>query len=149
MLSFSSSTQVNLIPIIAKADTMTVEECRLFKTAVQSQLLREDIHTYDFPLSAIPETYSVGSSTSDSRIAEVKRLRLRQPFAVCTSSHVITKEDGSKVDEEFRTTTLESLIEGSKKTSAEELKDMVFSGCHDCSFALATTVVQQGEKKGI
>ncbi|KAH9278923.1 Septin-7 [Echinococcus granulosus] len=89
--------KVNIIPIIAKADTMTVEECRLFKTAVQSQLLREDIHTYDFPLSAIPETSSVAAATSNSRIAEVKRLRLRQPFAVCTSSHVITKEDGSKV----------------------------------------------------
>ncbi|EUB60216.1 Protein peanut [Echinococcus granulosus] len=88
---------VNIIPIIAKADTMTVEECRLFKTAVQSQLLREDIHTYDFPLSAIPETSSVAAATSNSRIAEVKRLRLRQPFAVCTSSHVITKEDGSKL----------------------------------------------------
>ncbi|VDM30615.1 unnamed protein product [Hydatigera taeniaeformis] len=97
LVHFFFPKQVNLIPIIAKADTMTVEECRLFKTAVQSQLLREDIHTYDFPLSAIPETCSVATTTADSRIAEVKRLRLRQPFAVCTSSHVITKEDGSKV----------------------------------------------------
>ena len=73
---------------------MTVEECRQFKIAVQSQLVREGIQTYDFPLSAIPET-TTGSPASS--IAEVKRLRLRQPFAVCTSSNVMTKADGSKV----------------------------------------------------
>ncbi|KAM3173016.1 hypothetical protein ACTXT7_013360 [Hymenolepis weldensis] len=95
---------VNLIPIIAKADTMTVEECKQFKTSVASQLIREGINTYDFPLSDIPEISSGGSNgvsavtvTPDSRVAEVKRLRLRQPFAVCTSSHVITKDDGTKV----------------------------------------------------
>ncbi|VDD75501.1 unnamed protein product [Mesocestoides corti] len=91
--------QVNLIPIIAKADTMTVEECKAFKLAVQSQLLREGIRTYDFPLSAMPEVTScaaTSTTSNDVRVAEVKRLRLRQPFAVCTSSTVITKEDGTK-----------------------------------------------------
>uniref|UniRef100_A0A5K3F8Y6 Septin-type G domain-containing protein n=1 Tax=Mesocestoides corti TaxID=53468 RepID=A0A5K3F8Y6_MESCO len=92
--------KVNLIPIIAKADTMTVEECKAFKLAVQSQLLREGIRTYDFPLSAMPEVTScaaTSTTSNDVRVAEVKRLRLRQPFAVCTSSTVITKEDGTKV----------------------------------------------------
>ncbi|VDL19719.1 unnamed protein product [Hymenolepis diminuta] len=81
---------------------MTVEECKQFKTSVASQLIREGINTYDFPLSDIPEISSGGSNgvstvTPDSRVAEVKRLRLRQPFAVCTSSQVITKDDGTKV----------------------------------------------------
>ena len=72
---------------------MTVEECRQFKVAVQSQLVREGIQTYDFPISAIPEVSTGSTATS---IAEVKRLRQRQPFAVCTSSHLMTKADGTK-----------------------------------------------------
>ncbi len=71
---------------------MTVDECKAFKQSVQTQLVREGIRVYDFPLSAIPN-----STGADARTTEVKRLRQRQPFAVCTSSTVVTKEDGSKV----------------------------------------------------
>lgn len=100
--------QVNLIPVIAKADTMTVGECKDFKVAVQSQLIKEGIRVYDFPLASLPT--SSGNSDGANRVAEVKRFRQRQPFAVCTSCSHVTKEDGSKVGFHLHISCLEQSL---------------------------------------
>nr|VZI38269.1 unnamed protein product [Spirometra erinaceieuropaei] len=89
--------KVNLIPLIAKADTMTAEECRDFKSIVKEQFQREGIHTYDFPLSALTAEKARDADEQKSSLSEVRTLRLRQPFAVCSGTQEIQKEDGRKV----------------------------------------------------
>jgi septin 7 len=41
--------RVNLIPIIAKADTMTPEEIKLFKSNVLSVIAENKLQIYEFP----------------------------------------------------------------------------------------------------
>lgn len=41
--------KVNLIPIIAKADTMTVEEIKAFKATVLNVIAEQKIQIYEFP----------------------------------------------------------------------------------------------------
>ncbi|BHF80441.1 Septin 4 [Sparganum proliferum] len=89
--------KVNLIPLIAKADTMTAEECRDFKSVVKEQFQREGIHTYDFPLSALTAEKARDADEQQTSLSEVRTLRLRQPFAVCSGTQEIQKEDGRKV----------------------------------------------------
>ncbi len=85
---------MNLIPIIGKADTLTPEECHFFKTAIREELAREGIETYDFATSVVP------SATGDvpaGQPSDLKAMKARQPFAVCTSNKTLTRPDGSKV----------------------------------------------------
>jgi septin 7 len=41
--------KVNLIPIIAKADTMTIEEIKIFKATVLNVIAEQKIQIYEFP----------------------------------------------------------------------------------------------------
>jgi len=41
--------KVNLIPIIAKADTMTAEEIKTFKATVLNVITEQKIQIYEFP----------------------------------------------------------------------------------------------------
>lgn len=41
--------KVNVIPVIAKADTLTSDECKEFKKAILNELAVNRIHTFDFP----------------------------------------------------------------------------------------------------
>ena len=41
--------RVNIIPVIAKADTLTSDELRLFKKSILQDLINEKIKLYEFP----------------------------------------------------------------------------------------------------
>ena len=41
--------KVNLIPIIAKADTMTTEEIKIFKSTVLNVIAEQKLQIYEFP----------------------------------------------------------------------------------------------------
>ncbi|CAG9132281.1 unnamed protein product [Plutella xylostella] len=79
--------KVNIIPVIAKADTMTPEECKDFKEQIMKELTTHKIKIYDFPES-IGEEGDAAETT--------KTLRCRVPFAVVGANTVI-EQDGKRI----------------------------------------------------
>ncbi|KAL4702961.1 hypothetical protein ACJJTC_008739 [Scirpophaga incertulas] len=79
--------KVNIIPVIAKADTMTPEECKDFKEQIMKEIGQHKIKIYDFPESTGEE----GEGADASRA-----LRSRVPFAVVGANAVI-EVDGRRV----------------------------------------------------
>ncbi|GAB0094726.1 Protein peanut [Sergentomyia squamirostris] len=78
--------KVNIIPVIAKADTMTPEEVTLFKKQILNEIAQHKIKIYDFP-----------EPLEDEEEAKVlKQLRSRVPFAV-VGANVVIEVDGRKV----------------------------------------------------
>lgn len=77
--------KVNIVPLIAKADTMTPEECRDFKKTVLNEIAQNKINIYDFP-----------SSSDDEENKMIKKLKDRVPFAVVGSNTVVDLQ-GKKV----------------------------------------------------
>ncbi|EDW10159.1 protein peanut [Drosophila mojavensis] len=83
----SLSDKVNLVPVIAKADTMTPDEVHLFKKQILNEIAQHKIKIYDFPATledAAEETKATQS------------LRSRVPFAVVGANSII-EVDGKKV----------------------------------------------------
>ncbi|XP_063699059.1 septin-7 isoform X5 [Culicoides brevitarsis] len=79
--------KVNIIPVIAKADTMTPEEVQMFKKQILNEIAQHKIKIYDFP-----------EPLEDEEEAKVMRqLRQRVPFAVVGANTVIEVEGGKKV----------------------------------------------------
>lgn len=78
--------KVNIIPIIAKADTLTADECTLFKKQVLNEIAQHKIKVYEFPESA----------EEDEENKLNKSLRDRVPFAV-VGSNVVIEQDGKKM----------------------------------------------------
>ncbi|GBP22001.1 Protein peanut [Eumeta japonica] len=79
--------KVNIIPVIAKADTMTPEECIEFKQQVMKEIAQHEIKIYEFP----------ESTGEEGEAAEATRaLRARVPFAVVGANTVI-EQDGRRV----------------------------------------------------
>jgi septin 7 len=81
-------TRVNLIPVIAKADTMTDEEIADFKTRVLSDIALHKIHIFQAP------TYD---NEDEESLAEAEEIAGKIPFAVVGSDKVVTTPDGRKV----------------------------------------------------
>ncbi|KAG6455209.1 hypothetical protein O3G_MSEX009092 [Manduca sexta] len=79
--------KVNIIPVIAKADTMTPEECKDFKEQIMKEIGQHKIKIYSFPESAGEE----GEAADATRA-----LRARVPFAVVGANTVI-EQDGRRV----------------------------------------------------
>lgn len=77
---------VNIIPVIAKADTLTPEECLLFKKQVLQDIEESNIKIYKFP--DVPE--------DDEDYELNKSLKERVPFAV-VGSNTITEVDGKSI----------------------------------------------------
>lgn len=77
--------KVNIVPIIAKADTMTPDECRDFKKTILNEIAQHKIKIYEFPECEDEE---------DSKI--VKKLKGHVPFAVIGSNTVVDCQ-GKKV----------------------------------------------------
>ncbi|XP_071957527.1 septin-7-like isoform X2 [Antedon mediterranea] len=71
--------KVNIIPLIAKADTLTAEECRDFKKQIMKEIEENKIKIYEFP--EMPE------DEDDSK--DNKVLKDRVPFAVVGSNSVL------------------------------------------------------------
>jgi len=78
--------KTNIIPVIAKADTMTPEECAHFKSQIMNQIQAAKIKIYEFPDV---------SDGEESEKKENKKMKERVPFAVVGSNMVIDI-DGKK-----------------------------------------------------
>ncbi|EPT04021.1 hypothetical protein FOMPIDRAFT_1022136 [Fomitopsis schrenkii] len=81
-------TKVNLIPIIAKADTLTDEEVAEFKARILVDIAYHNIHIFQAP------TYE---NEDDEAIAEAEEIASKIPFAVVGSDKEVTTPDGRKV----------------------------------------------------
>lgn len=77
--------KVNIIPIIAKADTLTAEECELFKKQILTEIAQNKIKIYEFPETDEDEEHKINKTLKD-----------RVPFAVVGSNAVI-EVDGKKL----------------------------------------------------
>lgn len=78
--------KVNIIPVIAKADTLTSDECSLFKKQVLNEIAQNKIKIYEFP----------DPLEDDEEQKLNKSLRERVPFAVVGSNAVI-EIDGKRI----------------------------------------------------
>ncbi|CAH0774066.1 unnamed protein product [Bemisia tabaci] len=77
--------KVNIIPIIAKADTLTPDECTQFKKQILNEIAQHKIKIYEFP-----------ETDDDEDAKQNKILRDRVPFAIVGSNTVI-EVNGKKV----------------------------------------------------
>ncbi|XP_052002661.1 septin-7-like isoform X1 [Xyrauchen texanus] len=77
--------KVSIIPMIAKADTLTPEECQQFKKQIMREILEHKIKIYEFPEMDDEE---------DNKI--VKKIKDRLPLAV-VGSNTIIEVNGKKV----------------------------------------------------
>ncbi|XP_029670758.1 septin-7 isoform X4 [Formica exsecta] len=77
--------KVNIIPVIAKADTMTPDECAHFKKQILNEIAQHKIKIYEFPEVEEEE---------DNKFH--KLLRDRVPFAV-VGANAVVEHDGKKV----------------------------------------------------
>lgn len=70
--------KVNIIPLIAKADSLTPEECRAFKKNILNEIQKHKIRIYEFP-----------DAEDDEDSKELRKLKERVPFAVVGSNSVM------------------------------------------------------------
>ncbi|RXN10609.1 septin-7 isoform X1 [Labeo rohita] len=77
--------KVNIIPLIAKADTLTPEECQQFKKQIMREILEHKIKIYEFPETDDEEENKI-----------VKKIKDRLPLAV-VGSNTIIEVNGKKV----------------------------------------------------
>ncbi|KAK2586160.1 hypothetical protein KPH14_001427 [Odynerus spinipes] len=77
--------KVNIIPVIAKADTMTPDECAYFKKQILNEIAQHKIKIYEFPEEEDEEERKFD-----------KVLRDRVPFAV-VGANTVVEHDGKKV----------------------------------------------------
>ncbi|KAK0181715.1 hypothetical protein PV327_003976 [Microctonus hyperodae] len=77
--------KVNIIPVIAKADTMTPDECAQFKKQILNEMAQHKIKIYEFPELEEEE---------ENKMQKV--LRDRVPFAV-VGANTVVDHDGKKV----------------------------------------------------
>lgn len=78
--------KVNIIPVIAKSDTLTPEEIQHFKKQILNEIAQHKIKIYDFPEPIEEE--------EDAK--QLKQLRTRVPFAV-VGANTIIEIDGKRV----------------------------------------------------
>ena len=70
-------SKVNIVPVIAKADTVNRQELTNFKQKVMSELLNNNVQIYQFPVS-------------DETIAETnKTMNSHLPFAIVGSNDFV------------------------------------------------------------
>lgn len=81
-------TKVNLIPVIAKADTLTDEEIAEFKERILSDIAYHQIQIFQAP------TYD---NEDEETIAEAAEIASKIPFAVVGSDRIVGTPDGRQV----------------------------------------------------
>ncbi|TEB35159.1 Septin [Coprinellus micaceus] len=81
-------TKVNLIPIIAKADTLTDEEVAEFKQRILADIAHHNIHIFQAP------TYD---NEDEETLAEAEEIASKIPFAVVGSDKIVATPDGRQV----------------------------------------------------
>ncbi|XP_052815886.1 septin-7-like isoform X2 [Mya arenaria] len=77
--------KVNIIPLIAKADTQTPDECREFKKTILNEIAQHKIKIYEFPECDDEEENKIQ-----------KKLKDRVPFAV-VGSNTVTEAGGKRI----------------------------------------------------
>ena len=77
--------KVNIIPVIAKADTLTLDECVLFKKQILNEIAQNKIKIYQFP--------DILEEDEEHKLN--KSLKERVPFAV-VGSNVVIEQEGKK-----------------------------------------------------
>lgn len=77
--------KVNIIPLIAKADTLTPEECQQFKKQIMKEIQEHKIKIYEFPETVEEEENKL-----------VKKIKDRLPLAV-VGSNTIIEVNGKRV----------------------------------------------------
>ncbi|MEQ2247436.1 Septin-7 [Ilyodon furcidens] len=77
--------KVNIIPLIAKADTMTPEECQQFKKQIMKEIHEHKIKIYDFPETDV-----------DEEMKMIRKIKDRLPLAV-VGSNTIIEVNGKRV----------------------------------------------------
>ncbi|XP_051846656.1 septin-7-like, partial [Antechinus flavipes] len=77
--------KVNVIPLIAKADTLTPEECQQFKKQIMKEIQEHKIKIYEFPETDDEEENKL-----------VKKIKDRLPLAV-VGSNTIIEVNGKRV----------------------------------------------------
>ncbi|KAI5291232.1 hypothetical protein KEM54_005783 [Ascosphaera aggregata] len=86
-------TKVNLIPVIAKSDTLTDEEVTLFKQRLTGQQILADINYHHIKIFESPR-YELDD---EETIAENQEIMSKVPFAVVGANTEVTTADGRKV----------------------------------------------------
>ncbi|KAI3329429.1 Septin-domain-containing protein [Xylariaceae sp. AK1471] len=81
-------TKVNLIPVIAKSDTLTDEEITSFKLRILADIKHHGIHIFEGPRYELDD---------EETIAENNEIMSKVPFAVVGSNDEVTNADGRKV----------------------------------------------------
>ncbi|GAA6030069.1 hypothetical protein JCM8097_009240 [Rhodosporidiobolus ruineniae] len=81
-------TRVNLIPVIAKADTMTDDEVLQFKARVLSDIAHHRIEIYHAPQYELED---------EETLAENEEIMRKIPFAVVGSDSLVATPDGRQV----------------------------------------------------
>ncbi|KAI0132206.1 septin [Xylariales sp. AK1849] len=81
-------TKVNLIPVIAKSDTLTDEEIASFKARILSDIKHHGIQIFEGPRYELDD---------EETIAENNEIMSKVPFAVVGATNEITNADGRKV----------------------------------------------------
>ncbi|CAG9857658.1 unnamed protein product [Phyllotreta striolata] len=79
--------KVNIIPVIAKADTLTSEECALSKRQILNEITQNKIKIYEFPDTQLEEE-------DENKLNAM--LKNRVPFAV-VGANAVVEVDGKKV----------------------------------------------------
>ncbi|KAH0627184.1 hypothetical protein JD844_002649 [Phrynosoma platyrhinos] len=100
--------KVNIIPLIAKADTLTPEECQQFKKQIMKEIQEHKIKIYEFPETDDEEENKL-----------VKKIKDRLPLAVVGSNTIIevNVENGEHCD----FTILRNML---IRTHMQDLKDV-------------------------
>uniref|UniRef100_A0A3Q4AJU8 Septin n=1 Tax=Mola mola TaxID=94237 RepID=A0A3Q4AJU8_MOLML len=77
--------KVNIIPLIAKADTMTPEECQQFKKQIMKEIQEHKIRIYEFP-----------ETDDEEEMKMIRKIKDRLPLAV-VGSNTIIEVNGKRV----------------------------------------------------
>ncbi|GAB1318911.1 Cell division control protein 3 [Madurella fahalii] len=81
-------TKVNLIPVIAKADTLTDEEIAAFKARILADIKYHKVQIFEGPRYELDD---------EETIAENNEIMSKVPFAVVGANNEVTNADGRKV----------------------------------------------------
>ncbi|PSR90659.1 Septin-domain-containing protein [Coniella lustricola] len=81
-------TKVNLIPVIAKSDTLTDEEVTAFKARILADIKHHNVQIFEGPRYELDD---------EETIAENNEIMSKVPFAVVGATNEITNADGRKV----------------------------------------------------
>ncbi|EPE02523.1 cell division control protein 3 [Ophiostoma piceae UAMH 11346] len=81
-------TKVNLIPVIAKSDTLTDEEITAFKRRILADIQHHKVQIFEGPRYELDD---------EETIAENNEILSKVPFAVVGATNEITNADGRKV----------------------------------------------------